>query len=151
MGFFLNFITGSRQVCGEEKLPLAHAALSFCLTSSVLVLDISVDPGGAQGCFFLPHILFVVKLFILALLSEKRPFEIFAASCQLLNLKREYFYQVRHWWIENLLLIQRHKLSKEQMLKSLKPLSVRVVSWHYSGFAVCNMFLLPLFTSHIGN
>jgi len=71
MGFFLNVITGSRQVCKIEKETFACAALSFFLTSSVLVLDISVDLGGAQGCFFLPHFLFVVKLFILALLSEQ--------------------------------------------------------------------------------
>ena len=43
----VNVITGSRQVCKIEKQPFACAALSFCLTSSVLVLDISVDLGGA--------------------------------------------------------------------------------------------------------
>ena len=64
-------ITGGRQVCGVEKQPFAHAALSFCLISSVLVLYTSADVGRAQGFFFLLHFLFVVKLFILGLLSEQ--------------------------------------------------------------------------------
>ena len=66
MSFFLNVITGGRQVYEVEKQPFACAALSFCLTSSVLVLYVSADLGGAQGCFFLLHFLFVAKLFILS-------------------------------------------------------------------------------------